>query len=61
MMHWSEWLISVAALVTIVFIVRTMRLPLRRLGSWKYREEWIIVGLLVLIVIVAITIGTMRS
>lgn len=60
-MHWSDWLIIISALVTTVFIIRTMRLPLRRLGRWKYREEWIIVGLLLVIVMVTITIATMRS
>jgi len=61
MMHWSEWLIIISSVTTTVFILRTMRFPLRRLGRWKYREEWIIVGLLVFIIILTITIATMRS
>ena len=60
-MHWSEWLIVSTSLVTVVFVLRTMKLPLKRLGRWKYREEWIIVGLLLVVVVVTITVAAMRG
>jgi hypothetical protein len=60
-MHWSEGLIVITSLVTIVFIIRTMKSPLKRLGRWRYREEWIIVGLLFFIVMVTLTIASIRS
>ena len=60
-MHWSEWLIVISSLSTIVFIIRTMKSPLKRLGRWRYREESIIVGVLFVIVMVTLTIATIRS
>ncbi len=60
-MHWSEWLIVITSLVTIVFIIRTMKSPIKRLGRWRYQEEWIIVGLLLVMDVVTITIATVRS
>ena len=60
-MHWSEWLIVISSLSTIVFIIRTMKSPLKRLGRWRYREEWIVVGVLFVIVMVTLTIATIRS
>lgn len=60
-MHWSERLIAIPSLGTIGFIICTMSSPLKRLGRWRDREEWIVVGLLFFIVIVTIIIATMRS
>ena len=60
-MHWGNWFIVISALVTMVFTIRTMGLPLKRLGRWKYGEEWIIVGLLLVIAIVTLCVGMIRS